>query len=59
MGSRRITIEEFEKNFDYYLDAVDEAPIVITKDGRDYLVLLLASEYERLTKYDRPTSTKR
>jgi len=44
----RITLEDFETQFEAVLDKAGQAPIMITKDGRDLLVVLLSSDYDGL-----------
>lgn len=44
----KVSASEFQNNFDRYADAAQQAPVVITRNGRDELVVLSAAEYERL-----------
>ncbi len=44
----RVTLNEFEKNFEALSESAQQGPVFITKEGRDYLVLISASEWERL-----------
>jgi PHD/YefM family antitoxin component YafN of YafNO toxin-antitoxin module len=53
MDMTRITAAEFQKSPGTHSDAALQAPVAITKHGRDHLVLLSAKEYERLKRRDR------
>jgi prevent-host-death family protein len=44
----KISAAEFQNNFGRYADAAKQAPVVVTRYGRDELVVLSAAEYERL-----------
>ena len=44
----KISAAEFQNNFGRYIDAAKQAPVVVTRDGRDELVVLSVAEYERL-----------
>jgi prevent-host-death family protein len=44
----KISAAEFQNNFGRYTDAAKQAPVVVTRYGRDELVVLSAAEYERL-----------
>jgi prevent-host-death family protein len=44
----KISAAEFQKNFGRYVDAAKQAPVVVTRYGRDELVVLSAAEYQRL-----------
>ncbi|MCK6450296.1 MAG: type II toxin-antitoxin system prevent-host-death family antitoxin [Alphaproteobacteria bacterium] len=44
----KVTAAEFQNNFGRYADAAREAPVVVTRYGREELVVLSAAEYERL-----------
>lgn len=44
----KVSAAEFQNNFGRYADAAKQAPVVVTKYGRDELVVLSAAEYERL-----------
>jgi prevent-host-death family protein len=44
----KISAAEFQNNFGRYADAARQAPVVVTRYGRDELVVLSAAEYERL-----------
>lgn len=47
-GRTKISAAEFQNNFGRYADAARQAPITVTRYGRDELVVLSAAEYERL-----------
>ena len=47
-ATTKVTAAEFQNNFGRYADAAKQASVVITRDGRDELVVLSAAEYERL-----------
>ena len=49
----RVTSAELVRNFGPLSDAALTAPVTITKNGRDRLVLLSAEEYARLKKRER------
>jgi len=44
----KISAAEFQNNFGRYADAARQAPVVVTRYGRDELVVLSVGEYERL-----------
>lgn len=44
----KVSAAEFQNNFGRYADAARQAPIVVTRYGRDELVVLSAVEYERM-----------
>jgi len=44
----KISAAEFQNNFGRYTDAAKQAPVVVTKYGRDELVVLSAAEYQRM-----------
>lgn len=46
--TNKITAAEFQNNSCRYMDAAKNKPVVVTRYGRDEIVLLSASEYERL-----------
>ena len=50
---RRITSREFQRNFGRFQDAALKAPLSITRNGRERLVLLSIEEYTRLKRRDR------
>ncbi len=45
----RVSSAEFIRNFGSYSDTALSEPIVITKNGRDRLVLISIDEYKHLT----------
>ncbi len=47
---RRVTASEFHRAFGTLSDRALKAPIAITKQGRDHLVLMSADEYARLKR---------
>ena len=49
---RRITSREFQGNFGLHQDKALKGPLVITRNGRDRLVLLSTEEYTRLKRRD-------
>jgi prevent-host-death family protein len=44
----KVSAAEFQNNFGRYADAARQAPVVVTRYGRDELVVLSAAEYERM-----------
>lgn len=44
-----ITIEEFEKNLDHYLENVKDEGIIITKNGIPISFLINPVQYENIT----------
>lgn len=44
----KVSAAEFQNNFGRYADAARESPVVVTRYGRDELVVLSAAEYARL-----------
>jgi hypothetical protein len=46
----RITTADFIKNFGVRSDQALNAPVTVTKHGRDRFVILSAEEYERLKR---------
>ncbi len=50
---QRVTATQFTKTPGLYQDAAQTAPVIITKQSRDYSVLVSAAEYERLKRRDR------
>ena len=44
-----ITVEEFEKNLDYYLENVNDEGIIITKNGIPISLLVSSEQYEKYT----------
>jgi PHD/YefM family antitoxin component YafN of YafNO toxin-antitoxin module len=53
MKATRVTASEFQKAFGALGDRALSAPLMITKQGRDHLVVLSAGEYARLKRRDR------
>ncbi len=49
----KISTAEFIKNYGTLADKALSEPLVITKNGRDRLVVLSAEEYARLKRRDR------
>ncbi len=49
----RIPASEFERAFGAMSDMAETDPVAITKQGRDYLVVMPAEEYLRLTRRER------
>ena len=49
----RIPASEFERAFGALSDLAEKDAVAITKQGRDYLVLMPAEEYLRLKRQDR------
>ncbi len=49
----RVTTADFVKNFGQMADKALTEPVTITKHGRDRLVMVSATEYERLKRRDR------
>lgn len=52
MDMIRVTEGEFLKDFDAICDRAVKEPVIITKQGQDYLVILSAEEYARLKSRD-------
>jgi PHD/YefM family antitoxin component YafN of YafNO toxin-antitoxin module len=49
----KVSTAEFIKNYGTLADKALTEPVVITKNGRDRLVMLSAQEYDRLRRRDR------
>jgi len=49
----KVSTAEFIKNYGTLADKALSEPVVITKNGRDRLVMLSAEEYARLKRRDR------
>jgi PHD/YefM family antitoxin component YafN of YafNO toxin-antitoxin module len=49
----RVSTADFIKNYSTLADRALVEPVTITKHGRDRLVVVSASEYERLKRRDR------
>lgn len=52
-GLTRVSSNELVRNFGPLADKALSAPVTITRNGRDRLVLLSAEEYARLKRRDR------
>lgn len=50
---RRVTSTEFQKKIGLYHDLALREPLVVTRNGRDKLVVLAADEYDRLKRHYR------
>lgn len=50
---QRVTSREFQRNFGRFQDEALRAPLSITRNGRERLVLLSVEEYARLKCRDR------
>jgi prevent-host-death family protein len=53
METIRVTASEFQQAFGALSDKARHEPVVITKHGRDSLVVMSAEEWERLRRRDR------
>ena len=53
MQPTRVTSSEFQQAFGALSDKARHEPVVITKHGRDSLVVMAAEEWERLKRRDR------
>jgi prevent-host-death family protein len=53
MQPTKVTSSEFKQAFGTLSDKARHEPVVITKHGRDSLVLMAAEEWERLKRRDR------
>ena len=53
MPTTRVTASEFQQAFGALSDKARHDPVVITKHGRDSLVVMAAEEWERLRRRDR------
>jgi prevent-host-death family protein len=53
MEAKRVTASEFQQAFGALSDKARHEPVVITKHGRDSLVVMAAEEWERLKRRDR------
>lgn len=53
MEPTRVTASEFQQAFGALSDKARREPVVITKHGRDSLVMMSAEEWERLKRRDR------
>jgi prevent-host-death family protein len=52
MGTTRVTASQFQMSFGALSDKARQQPVVITKHGRDSLVVMSAEEWERLKRRD-------
>jgi prevent-host-death family protein len=52
-GMPVVTSAEFQRNLGFYQDKALTEPVTITKNGREWLVLLSVEEYARLKRRDR------
>ncbi len=48
-----VSSADVQKNFGRYKEAAKAEPVVVTQYGKPAVVILLASEYERLKELDR------
>ena len=53
MPATRVTASEFQNAFGMLSDKARHEPVVITKHGRDSLVVMPVEEWERLKRRDR------
>jgi prevent-host-death family protein len=53
METTRVTASEFQQAFGALSDKARREPVVITKHGRDSLVVMASEEWERLKRRDR------
>lgn len=53
MDTTRVSASEFQQSFGALSDKARHEPVVITKHGRDSLVIMSADEWERLKRWDR------
>jgi len=53
MQPTKVTASEFQQAFEMLSDKARQEPGIITKRGRDSLVLMAAEEWERLRRRDR------
>jgi len=53
MDSTRVSETEFQQEFGAVTEQARHAPVTITKDGRDHLVVVSAEEFARLKRRDR------
>jgi prevent-host-death family protein len=49
----RVSTAEFIKNYGILVDRALIEPVTITKNGRDWLIVISAEEYDRLRRRDR------
>jgi prevent-host-death family protein len=50
MQTTRVTASEFQQSFGALSDKARHEPVIITKHGRDSLVIMSAEEWERLKR---------
>lgn len=55
----RISTADFVRSFGTWVDQAMSAPVMVTKHGRDRLVILSAEEYARLTRPGRRVARTR
>ena len=53
MEPTKVTASEFQQSFGSLSDKARHEPVIITKHGRDSLVVMAAEEWERLKRRDR------
>ncbi|MDQ6703017.1 MAG: type II toxin-antitoxin system prevent-host-death family antitoxin [Pseudomonadota bacterium] len=53
MGPTRVTASQFQQAFGTLSDKARHEPVIVTKHGRDSLVVMAAEEWERLRRRDR------
>jgi prevent-host-death family protein len=53
MQNTRVTASEFQHAFGALSDKARREPVIITKHGRDSLVVMAAEEWQRLKRRDR------
>ena len=53
MPSTRVTASEFQQSVGALCDKARAEPVIITKHGRDSLVVMSTEEWERLKRRDR------
>lgn len=53
MQTTKVTASEFQQSFGMLSDRARHEPVVITKHGRDSLVVMSADEWARLKRRDR------
>jgi prevent-host-death family protein len=49
----KVSSAEFQKKFGRYQDVALTQPVMVTRNGRDRMVMLSAEEYRRLKRRDR------
>jgi len=53
MNDMRVSSAEFQKKFGSLTDKALTEPVIVTRNGRDRLVLMSVEEYHRLRRRDR------